>query len=260
MALTKITPEEISQKGVCAAPDRLTGTAAENKAVFDRLIREVVAGDFNGLVDALTAATGASEIGATVEGMTGKSVQALLMALKAATDQKVEAEAGKGLSQEDFTPALKEKLEGIAEGANSYVLPVATQRVLGGVKQGMGVEITGDGTLNGLSAPAPDLVCRADLAEHVSDPLPHVTAAQKAAWDAKAAGNHNHNSAYAVKSTEGVAAAALPKAGGTMTGVLTAGGAQAVGAKQVRNIYAGTGGMTAGTTSLATGCIYLQYE
>lgn len=55
MALTdyKITGGEISTYGVVSAPDKLQGTAQENKAVFDKLIRESVAGDFNGLIDAL---------------------------------------------------------------------------------------------------------------------------------------------------------------------------------------------------------------
>jgi len=58
MALTdyKITDSQISTKGVVSAPDKLTGTAQENKAVFDRLIREAVKDDLNGLIDALIAA------------------------------------------------------------------------------------------------------------------------------------------------------------------------------------------------------------
>ena len=55
MSLTehKLTQENIRQYGVVAAPDRLTGTAQENKKLFDRLIREVFAGDFNALIDEL---------------------------------------------------------------------------------------------------------------------------------------------------------------------------------------------------------------
>lgn len=49
----KITDEQIAQKGVIAAPDKMTGSAAQNKAVFDRLIREAVKGAVNGLIDAL---------------------------------------------------------------------------------------------------------------------------------------------------------------------------------------------------------------
>ncbi len=47
----KIQPSEISANGVVSAPDRLSGTAAENKAVFDRLIKNVVAEKFNSFVD-----------------------------------------------------------------------------------------------------------------------------------------------------------------------------------------------------------------
>lgn len=52
----KIKNSDIATKGVVAAPDKLTGTAAENKAVFDRLIREAFKGLYNNLIDALTAA------------------------------------------------------------------------------------------------------------------------------------------------------------------------------------------------------------
>lgn len=49
---------------------------------------------------------------------------------------KVDAVAGKGLSTNDFTAAYKTKLDGIATGANKYVLPAATASALGGVKVG----------------------------------------------------------------------------------------------------------------------------
>ena len=47
----KITDAQIAEKGVIASPDTLTGTADENKGVFDRLVREVVAPEFNAIVD-----------------------------------------------------------------------------------------------------------------------------------------------------------------------------------------------------------------
>ena len=55
MAITdyKITEQQIAEKGVVAAPDMLTGTAQENKGVFDRLVRETVAPAFNSVVAAL---------------------------------------------------------------------------------------------------------------------------------------------------------------------------------------------------------------
>lgn len=47
----KITDAQIAEKGVIASPDTLTGTADENKRVFDRLVRECVAPQFNAIVD-----------------------------------------------------------------------------------------------------------------------------------------------------------------------------------------------------------------
>ena len=49
----KIKDTDVASKGVVAAPDKLTGSAEENKKIFDRLIRESVKGLYNGLVDAL---------------------------------------------------------------------------------------------------------------------------------------------------------------------------------------------------------------
>ncbi len=88
MAITdlKLKDSDIAAKGVVAAPTVLAGSPEENKKIFDRLIREVFQGDFNGLIDALTASTGAGEIGASVDGLTGGTVQALLTALKAYVD------------------------------------------------------------------------------------------------------------------------------------------------------------------------------
>lgn len=60
---------------------------------------------------------------------------------------KVDKVTGKGLSTNDFTDALLTKLNGIATGANKYVLPTASATVLGGVKVGATLGIA-DGVLN----------------------------------------------------------------------------------------------------------------
>lgn len=51
MALEHITAEQIAAMGVVAAPDTLTGSPAENKAIFDRLVRDLVAGVVNQVID-----------------------------------------------------------------------------------------------------------------------------------------------------------------------------------------------------------------
>lgn len=50
--------------------------------------------------------------------------------------KKVDKVDGKGLSTNDFTTAYKNKLDGIAEGANKYTLPTASSTTLGGIKTG----------------------------------------------------------------------------------------------------------------------------
>ena len=57
-------------------------------------------------------------------------------------DKKVDKIPGKGLSTEDFTTAEKTKLSGIETNANRYVLPTASENVLGGVKVGANLSIS----------------------------------------------------------------------------------------------------------------------
>ena len=91
MALSdhKITDAAIAEKGVVAAPDQLSGSARTNKMLFDRLIREAVKAHYNGLIDALMAATGAGEIGAAVDGLSGATIQAILNSVKTELDSKI---------------------------------------------------------------------------------------------------------------------------------------------------------------------------
>lgn len=62
--------------------------------------------------------------------------------------KKVDVVSGKGLSANDYTTAEKNKLAGVAEGANNYTLPIATADTLGGIKIGANLTITSDGALS----------------------------------------------------------------------------------------------------------------
>ena len=85
----KIQDSDIAAKGVISAPNKLTGTAQENKAVFDKLIREAVKGLYNSLIDALVGTGGAGEIGVTaITGVTGGDIQTVLGSLKTLLDTK----------------------------------------------------------------------------------------------------------------------------------------------------------------------------
>ena len=54
----KITAADYADKDVVSAPDRLTGTAQENKYVFDRAVKEVVQPKYNALIDELDTELG----------------------------------------------------------------------------------------------------------------------------------------------------------------------------------------------------------
>ena len=60
----------------------------------------------------------------------------------------VPAEAGKGLSSNDYSTAEKEKLASIANNANNYTLPVATASKIGGVKSGTDITVDSDGIMH----------------------------------------------------------------------------------------------------------------
>ena len=53
--------------------------------------------------------------------------------LESRLNEKVDKETGKGLSTNDFTNTLKDKLDGIEAGANNYTLPTANNATKGGV-------------------------------------------------------------------------------------------------------------------------------
>ena len=59
---------------------------------------------------------------------------------------KVDKVTGKGLSTNDYTTTEKNKLAGIAAGANNYILPVGGSAI-GGVKNGGDVNINSSGNM-----------------------------------------------------------------------------------------------------------------
>lgn len=131
MPFKRITPEEIAALGVVAAPDKLTGKAEENKAIFDRLVRELVAATYNGLLDALEAPAGAAELGAepfpnvasaTVQGQL-RDVQANHEALREQGGAAyVGAEPFGGLAGETVQRQMEETHEMLhGEGGAAYI-------------------------------------------------------------------------------------------------------------------------------------------
>lgn len=215
----KITQVEIDANNVKSSSDTPTGTSMEIKNIFDKL-PELIISKLNGLIDCLKStvdgASGADNVGATAT-KTATTVQGQLEELY---NDKVEKIVGKGLSENDFTSIQKTKLDGIAENANNYSLPTASATTLGGIKIGAGLEILGNGTVNGVSAPAPDLTARAQIAQEITDRT-----------DADAAINQSITTLNTSLSTEitnrqNSDAQKLPLTGGTLSGTV-----------QVKNSY-----------------------
>lgn len=75
----KITEAAIAANGVQSQPDKLTGTAAQNKKVFDALVTAVVREKFNALLDELTGTGAAEQLGiTTIPGFSADNIQTAL--------------------------------------------------------------------------------------------------------------------------------------------------------------------------------------
>ena len=61
MALEDYKITSYDGKDVASAPNELTGSAQENKAIFDRLVKEIVVPKHNGLVDKLAEQQGSAK-------------------------------------------------------------------------------------------------------------------------------------------------------------------------------------------------------
>nr|DAH38436.1 MAG TPA: hypothetical protein [Caudoviricetes sp.] len=110
----KITSYTDNVKSLSDYPSDDGITAAQLKAIFDGRTDKEVKSAINGIIDELTATTGAAQLGTA----DGGSVQTAL-------DSKVGAQAGKGLSTNDYTTAEKQKLSGIAAGATKTIVDAA---------------------------------------------------------------------------------------------------------------------------------------
>lgn len=142
----KVTNAEVQAAHVQAAPNTLTGTAQENKAVFDgypELLKEKHNNLIDAIDDALSEKADSSDVEAAlaekadiddvdtalaekVDKIEGKGLSAndytdADKALVGMVTNKVDKEAGKGLSTNDYTTAEKMKLSGIAAGAEVNV-------------------------------------------------------------------------------------------------------------------------------------------
>ena len=93
----KITQEAIAANGVQSQADKLTGTAAQNKKVFDALVTAVVREKFNALLDELTGSGCAAQLGvATIPGFSASDIQTALEQLAQAMQDVTQGSVSDG--------------------------------------------------------------------------------------------------------------------------------------------------------------------
>ena len=183
----KITQEAIAANGVQSQADKLTGTAAQNKKVFDALVTAVVREKFNALLDELTGSGCAAQLGvATIPGFSASDIQTALEQLAQAMQDVTQGSVSDGsitlakLAAEvtalalggaaaEHTHAAADVVSGTLELSRLPVLDAAHVPVLGADKLGAG------------SVETEKLAALAVLSTHIS---PGAVTAQKLAADA----------------------------------------------------------------------------
>lgn len=162
-------------------------------------------------------------------------------AMNTALGNKVDKVSGKGLSTNDYTTAEKDKLAGIATGANNYSLPVATASVLGGVKTSTGIT-NSSGTISVAYGSAAGTACQGNDSR-LSNSRP---ASDVSAW-AKASTKPTYTWTE-ITSKPSWIGTSKPTYTASEVGALASGGT-AVNASKVANsfIFKVAGGSTEGT-------------
>lgn len=174
--------------------------------------------------------------------ITAQDVSALQANVNAINAGKVDAESGKGLSTNDYTTSEKDKLAGIASGANNYVHPAThPASMITGLAD---VAMSGDyKDLDGKPAiPTVDNT----ITEGGTNPV--TGGAIYTALAGKADASH----------TQAAGTITAGTLGGQVKANATA--VAALDVAQVRSIRAGTADLTPGESALTTGEVYLVYE
>ena len=242
----KITEAAIAANGVQSRPDKLTGTAAQNKKVFDALVTAVVREKFNALLDELTGTTAAAQLGiTTIPGFSAGNVQTALEQIVQAMQDVTQGSVADGsitlakLAAEVTAVALGGAAASHTHGAgdiNFGVLDAARLPVLDGTKLGAAV-VTTD-TLAALSVLATHIAQNAVTAQKIA---PGAVTAEKIAALAITTALLAPNAVTAEKLANDIP---YTKFG--------------LAADQVRHVYAGT--TEPGAELGSDGDIYLMYS
>lgn len=251
----KITDAAIAANGVQSRPDKLTGTAAQNKKVFDALVMAVVKERFNALLDELTGTTAAAQLGiTTIPGFSAGNVQTALEQIVQAMQDVTQGSVADGsitlakLAAEVTAVALGGAAASHTHGAgdiNSGILDAARLPVLDGTKLGAGS--VGTAQLGAAVVTTEKLAALSVLATHIAQ-----------------------NAVTAQKIAPGAVTEEKIAAGAIITALLAPNAVTAeklandipytkfgLAADQVRHVYAGT--TEPGADLGVDGDIYLKY-
>lgn len=236
-------------------PDKLTGTAAQNKKVFDALVTAVVREKFNALIDELTGTTAAAQLGiTTIPGFSAGNIQTALEQIVQAMQDVTQGSVADGsitlakLAAEVTAVALGGAAASHTHGAgdiDSGVLNAARIPVLDGTKLGAGS--VGTAQLGAAVVTSDKLAALSVLATHIAQ-----------------------GAVTAQKIAPGAVTAEKIAAGAIITALLAPNAVTAeklandipytkfgLAADQVRHIYAGT--TEPGAELGSDGDIYLKY-
>ena len=172
----KITLDAVAANGVQSQPDKLTGTAAQNKKVFDNLVTAVVRERFNALLDELTGTTAAEQLGiGTIPGFSADNIQTALEEIVTAMQEITQGSVADRsitlakLAAEVTAAALGGAAESHTHGAgdiNSGVLNADRIPVLDGTKLGAGS--VGTAQLGAAAVTGEKIAALAVLATHLA--------------------------------------------------------------------------------------------
>lgn len=252
----KITEAAIAANGVQSQPDKLTGTAAQNKKVFDALVTAVVREKFNALLEELTGTGAAAQLGiTTIPGFSAGNIQTALEQIVQAMQDVTQGSVTDGsitlakLAAEVTAVALGGAAASHTHGAGdiaSGVLDLSRIPVLDGTKLGAGS--VGTAQLGAAAVTSEKLAAISVLATHIAQ-----------------------GAVTAQKIAQGAVTAEKIAAGAIITALLAPNAVTAeklandipytkfgLAADQVRHVYAGTTEPDAGLGS--DGDIYLMYS
>ena len=173
----KITEAAIAANGVQSQPDKLNGTAAQNKKVFDNLVTAVVREKFNALLDELTGAAAAAQLGiTTIPGFSADNIQTALEQIVKAMQDVTQGSVTDGsitlakLAADVTAIALGGAAASHSHGAgdiSSGTLEFSRIPVLDGTKLGTGS--VGTAQLGAAAVTAEKLAALAVLAQHIAN-------------------------------------------------------------------------------------------